>query len=129
MIRIVISPAFDHRGHRLHGKFEARLDGRLICVSRQSLLESARILIAEGADPADIIAMRHAGSPHDAMTSTVGTAAKWTVREDSTVSPTFVRWKVFSHDDVQSPMRFGERPVPDPVFGAERIHDADRVLT
>ena len=59
------------------------------------------------------------------MTSTVGTAAKWTVREDNTVSPTFVRWKAFSRDDVQSPMRFGERPVPDPLFDAERIHDAD----
>ena len=30
--------------------------------------------------------------------------------------------------DTATSMRSGERPVPDPVFDAERIHDADRVL-
>ena len=126
ILRVILRPAFNRRGERLHGRFVATLDGRQLCISRQPLLDAARVLIKEGIDPATPIATWHAGAGFDAMTSTVGTAAKWTVREDNTVSPTFVRWKAFSRDDVQSPMRFGERPVPDPLFDAERIHDADR---
>jgi hypothetical protein len=128
MLRVILRPAFNRHGARLHGRFAATLDGRQFCISRQPLLDAARVLINEGIDPATPIATRHAGVGFDAMTATVGTAAKWTVREDSTVSPTFVRWKAFSRDDVQSPMRFGERQVRDAVFDAERIHDADRVL-
>ena len=127
MLRVILRPALNRHGKRLHGKFVVTLDGRQLCISRQPLLDAARVLINEGIDPATPIATRHAGAGFDAVTSTVGTAAKWTVREDSTVSPTFVRWKAFSRDDVQSPMRFGEGPVPDPVFGAGRIHGADRV--
>jgi hypothetical protein len=113
MLRVIIHLAFDRRGRRLHGRFVATLDGRQLCISRQPLLDAARVLINEGIDPATPIATRHAGADFDAMTSTVGTVAKWTVREDSTMSPTLVRWKAFSRDDVQSPMRSGERPVPD----------------
>ena len=127
MLRVILRPAFNGHGARLHGKFVITLDGRQLCISRQPLLDAARVLINEGIDPATPIATRHAGSGFDAMTSTVGTAAKWTVREDSTVSPTFVRWKAFSRDDVQSPMRFDERP--DTGDAAGRIFDADRVST
>ena len=49
----------------------------------------------EGVDPATPIATRHAGAGFDAMTSTVGAAAKWTVRENETQSPHFVRWEAF----------------------------------
>jgi hypothetical protein len=121
MLRIILHPVFNRHDARLHGKFAATLDGRQLCISRQPLLDAARVLIKEGIDPTTPIATRHTGAGFDAMTSTVRAAAKWTVREDSTVSPTFVRWKAFSRDDVQSPMRFGERPVPDPVLDAERF--------
>ena len=123
----ILRPAFNRHGAR-HGKFVVTLDGRQLCVSLQPLLDAARVLINEGVDPAMPIATRHAGAGFDAMTSTVGAAARWTVRETKTEGPRFVRWKGFSRGDVQPPMRFSERLVPDPVFDAE-LRDADRVLT
>ena len=103
MLRVILRPAFNRRGERLHGRFVATLDGRQLCISRQPLLDAARVLIAEGIDPATPIATRHAGAGFDAMTSTVGTAAKWTVREDNTVSPTFVRWRPFPVETCSHP--------------------------
>ena len=128
MLRVILRPAFNRRGERLHGRFVATLDGRQLCISRQPLLDAARVLLADGIDPETPIATRHAGSDFDAMTSTVGTAARWTVEEGNTVSPTLRRWRPFRRRDAQSPMRFGERPVPDtPGDAAGRIHDSDRV--
>jgi hypothetical protein len=82
MLRVILHPAFNRHGARLHGKFVVTLDGRQLCVSRQPLLDAARILIEEGVDPTTPIATRHAGADFDSMTSTVGAAAKWTVREN-----------------------------------------------
>ena len=56
-----------------------------------------------GVDPATPIATRHAGAGFDAMTSTVGAAAKWTVRENEIQSPTFVRWEAFPASRVRRP--------------------------
>jgi hypothetical protein len=61
------------------GKFAARLDGRELCVSTKPFLDDARVLLAEGADPATVLEMRHDGSATVAMRSTVGTAAGLTV--------------------------------------------------
>jgi len=119
----ILRPAFNRHGARLHGKFVVTLDGRQVCISRQPLLDAARILTKERIDPATPIATRHAGAGFDAMTSTVGAAARWTVRENETQSPTFVRWRAFPGDDVQAPMRFDERPAPDPVPDVERVSD------
>jgi hypothetical protein len=124
---VILCPTFNRHGERLHGKFVVTLDGRQLCISREPLLAAARVLIKEGVPPETPVVTRHAGAGFDAMTSTVGAVAMWTVREDSTVSPTFVRWKAFSRDDVQSPMRFDERPVPDTGDAAKRIHSGDRV--
>jgi hypothetical protein len=41
------------------GKFEARVDGRLLCTSRQPFLNAARTLLAEGVEPATPIIMQH----------------------------------------------------------------------
>jgi hypothetical protein len=49
-----------------------------------------RALLETGVDPAEPIAMRHPGSAAIAMRSTVGEAAKWTVREDPRAA--FVRY-------------------------------------
>ena len=95
MLRVILRPAFNRHGVRLHGKFVVTLDGRQVRISRQPLLDAARILIKEGIDPATPIATRHAGAAFDAMTSTAGAAARWTVRENKTQSPTFVRWEAF----------------------------------
>jgi hypothetical protein len=122
-LRIILRPAFNRHGARLHGKFVATLDGRQLSISRQPLLDAARVLIKEGVDPATPIATQHARADFDAITSTVGTAAKWTVRENETRSPTFVRWNAFSRGDVESPARFGERPVPDTGCTVKRISD------
>ena len=125
MLRVILCPAFNRHGARLHGKFVVTLDGRQLCISRQPLLDAARVLLDDGVDPETSIATRHAGAGFDAMTSTVGAAAKWTVRENESVSPTFVRWWAFPASRVRLSMRQNERPVPDPVSDAERIHDAD----
>jgi len=50
------------------GKFAARLGDRIILKSsRQPLLDAARVLLAEGADPEARIGMRHAGANHVAL--------------------------------------------------------------
>ena len=85
------------------GRFEARLDGRLLCRSRQPLLDAARILLAEGCDPDERIVMRHAGSTVDALSAKVGVAAGLTVSE-SHGPPRFVRWQPFH--------RFQDAPAP-----------------
>jgi hypothetical protein len=74
---IVVSPA------STPGRFEARLDGELLCAARTPLLSAARVLLDRGASPTDTITMRHAGSHTVAMRSTVGVAAKLTVDETS----------------------------------------------
>jgi hypothetical protein len=125
MLRVILHPAFNRRGARLHGKFVVTLDGWQLCVSREPLLAAARVLLADGVDPETFIATRHAGADFDAMTSTVGAAAKWTVRESETQSPHFVRWEAFPASRVRPSMCQNERPAPGPVLDAERIHDAD----
>ena len=37
--------------------FDARIGGRLICTSREPFLESARVLLAEGVNPAAVLTM------------------------------------------------------------------------
>ena len=126
VLRVILRPTLNRHGARLHGKFVVTLDDRQICISRQPLLDAARILIKEGIDPATPIATRHAGAGFDAMTSTVGAAAKWTVKENEIQSPHFVRWEAFPASRVRPSLRQNERPVPDPVPDADRVHDADR---
>jgi hypothetical protein len=50
------------------------------------------VLLAEGVDQAARFVMRHDGSPHDALRSTVGAAAKLTVADSGTGKPVFVPW-------------------------------------
>ena len=110
MIRIILHPAFSKPKppklpQRLHGRFIAMLDGRKLCVSREPLLAASRVLLGEGMAPETVIVARHAGSDFDAMRSTVGQAAKWTVREDEKISPTFVRWMPFPDTRRVAPVR------------------------
>jgi len=78
------------------GKFSAHLpDGRkLLSSSRQPLLDAARVLLVEGIPPDPPIAMQHKGSATIAMTSTVGEAAKLTVKEKPN-GPKFRKWEPF----------------------------------
>jgi hypothetical protein len=44
-------------------RFQATLDGRVLCRSRQPLLASARVLLAEGVAPKTVIGMRGLHAP------------------------------------------------------------------
>jgi hypothetical protein len=63
----------------LPGHFQARLEGTdelLVGSSRQPFVDSARVLIEKGHDPAGILEMRHAGSDIVALRAPLGKAAK-----------------------------------------------------
>jgi hypothetical protein len=107
------------------GRYMARLGERVICVStRQPLLDAARVLLAEGVAPEARIAMRHEGSPHVALSSTVGKAAKLTVVErDRGNGPVFGQWKPDSRFAEPSPMRKTDEPVPNQGSGENALSD------
>jgi hypothetical protein len=67
-----------------HGKFVAALpDGTVLVKStRQPLLDTARVLIAEVHDPDTRLEMRHRGSATLSMFGQIGELAKLTVREN-----------------------------------------------
>ena len=97
------------------GRFEARHGGRIILVSsRQPLLDAARIFLAVGVPPDTRIAMRHAGADHDALSSTVGKAARLTVKETPTEGPALATWQPYDRQvsrNGPSPARFdGDQP-------------------
>lgn len=91
------------------GRFEARLGGRVILKSsRQPLLDAARVFLAEGVPPDTRIAMRHEDSPHVALSSSIGAAAKLTVKETTSDGRTiFTRWDTSVGARLRPPMRFG----------------------
>jgi hypothetical protein len=62
--------------------FRVRLGERLLLDgSRQPMCDAARILIAEGANPDAVLAMRHAGHADDALRAKLGAAAGLVVEE------------------------------------------------
>jgi len=108
-IIIVVSPSIDAEGRRAHSGrgqlFDGRVDGRIIVErSPTPFCDGARVLLAEGCDPATRFNMRHDGSTGDALRSTVGVAAKLMVEEGDRV-PQVGRWKPPPHADVTPPMR------------------------
>jgi hypothetical protein len=78
-LEIVITPAFDARGERLAGRFDARL-GRGEWLARADVTpfyRAAQVLLSRGiAKPDDVLTMRFAGSRDEVLRSTVGAAAK-----------------------------------------------------
>jgi hypothetical protein len=65
-----------------HGRFRARLDGRVIIEStRQPLLDTARTLVVESFDPNAIFEMRHAGADHVALRAPLWAAARLHVKD------------------------------------------------
>ena len=114
--RIIIAPLYDRPGI-----YAARLDGRLICKSRQPFLDAARILLAAGSDPSTILTMRHDGSTTDSLKATIGAAAKLTVIERNRDGPRFEpfrRWKAVSRSAVApriAPAEFFDARHTDPA--------------
>jgi hypothetical protein len=88
---IVVTPS-----KRCIGKFEARLNGaaELLLVSRQPLLDVARVLLGARCKPGATIALRRAMTSGDDMRSSIEVAAKLTV--DESKGTVLVGWKPFS---------------------------------
>jgi hypothetical protein len=63
VIRIDVRPAGP-------GTYEARLAGRVICVSRQPFLDSARALLQEGYDPTAVLIMRWSTTGTESLSDT-----------------------------------------------------------
>jgi hypothetical protein len=96
-IVLVVSPSLNVDGGKAYSTrgqlFDGSIDGRRIVKrSTTPFCAAARVLLAEGADPATKVVMRHEGLSHDALRSTVGAAAKLTVADGSTGKPVFVPW-------------------------------------
>jgi hypothetical protein len=105
---LTVAPAIDPDGRRACSSrgplFNGAVDGRqLVTRSTQPLLDAARILVAEGADPSTRIVMRHAGKPDNALTALLGIAARLTVVEERDGVPRFRPWKAFSRPAVTPP--------------------------
>lgn len=66
-----------------HGRFRATLNGSTVIKwSRTPFFDAARVLIAEGRDPAATLIMRRPGSATDALVTRIGAAARLMIRED-----------------------------------------------
>jgi len=89
---------------------EARLADRLLCVSRQPFLDSARVLLGEAHDPSTALVMRHAGT--ESLRSTIGYAAKLTVKEPEKAAPYFGKWTPYP-SPVAPPIDFESEGVPE----------------
>jgi hypothetical protein len=87
MIRITLHRAFDRHGSRLRGQFAAILGKQQLCISSNPFQAAAGVLISAGYDPDLPIAGRPAEADFDALTWTIGEAAKWTIEKNGTVSP------------------------------------------
>lgn len=80
---------------RRDGTFNGWVDGKLVVErARIPFLNAARVLVAQGANPADILVMRHVVTGTDSLRAKVGVAAKLTVAEakDGKSLPRFVPW-------------------------------------
>ena len=112
-IVLTVSPSLnaeDRKAYSTRGQlFDGKVDGRFVVErSTTPFCDAARVLLAEGADPATRFIMRHEGSPHDALRSTVGAAAGLTVADDNGGKPIFRKWSPYDREGtipVASPMR------------------------
>jgi hypothetical protein len=100
MIEIIVSPKLGKPGHPSPKKalFVAKLvTGRVLGAFSAPLCSSARVLLSEGVPSDTCLQMRHEGSETIALKSTVGAAARLTVKEDGgNGTPRFVRFREFA---------------------------------
>jgi hypothetical protein len=74
-------------------RYEARLDGEVVTISKTPFLSAARVLLEQGHSPDTILAMSRAVSDTGSLRATLGAAAKLTVMETETVGPRFGRYR------------------------------------
>ena len=78
------------------GLYVASLGGRELVTSRQPFLDVARVLLAEGVDPDEILIMRWATTGTESLRSTVAAAAALTVEDGRDGVPRFRPWRPYS---------------------------------
>ena len=111
-IILIVTPSLQPDGRKAYNNrgqlFDGRVDGRIIVKrSPTPFCDAARVLLAEGCDPATRFNMRHDGSTTDALIAEVGVAAKLTVR-DGNGPPEFRSWMPFPGMEEPPPVRQNE---------------------
>jgi hypothetical protein len=125
-------PYIDVCPHDRRGQYTASLAGRVLVTSRQPFLDSARVLLEEGANPADTLVMRWAETGTESLRGQIGVAAKLTVWE----SPNGPKFRLYdgapeigeSEEEpappetlpAAPPIDFEAPPLPGPIPEAER---------
>ena len=101
-------PHLQLRGHGalVHiDKFEAWLDGELICVSRQPRLDGARELLKRGHSPSTMMTTRELGRDYDSWRpAPLGELAKWTIVDSSRDGLLRRTWEPFVKGDSAPPV-------------------------
>jgi hypothetical protein len=100
-IVIVVTP-------RKASLFEARVDGVLLCTSRQPFCDAARVLLGQGLPSDTDLILRHEGSPTHCLKAKLGTAAGLTVDESG---PRLRPWKAMPPLEGSPPAAFCVEPV------------------
>jgi len=124
IVVVTVAPALDRNGHRLAAAFHAIVDGATIAgTTRTPFCDAARALLKLGY-PADArLLMQHAGSSTTALRSTIGAAARLTVKETGN-GPRFAPWTAFFPSPVTSPVSFSreeeETSIPPTVIAERR---------
>ena len=94
-IVVTVSPARNAEGrHRAGARgplFDASACLATLTGSATPLFDAARALVAEGVPPETPLVVHHAGARHDALQTTVGAAARLTVREGGDGKPRLTR--------------------------------------
>ena len=89
-IEIIIRPSAKRRYH-----YDAYLGETLLCTSRIPFFDGARGLLSRGYDPGTRLNLRHQGSAHVSLRSTIGSAARLTVVENRRQRPVFNRYEPY----------------------------------
>lgn len=81
-ITVIVSPAFDRRGKRRHGRFDVRLQGddEVICTATTPMAAASRALLRRGVDPTTTICKVRVDAPQIVtMQAAIGLAADFDV--------------------------------------------------
>jgi hypothetical protein len=103
-LTIIIKP---HKLTSTGMRYAAYLEDALLCRSKTPFLTAARVLLSQGVPAHVVLTMRHRGSSHSSLISTVGQAARLAVRETDTEGPLFVTYRS-SLDSLSSTRRIDQ---------------------
>lgn len=110
-ITIVVSPSFDRRGKRRHGRFDVRLQGcdEIICeATQQPMLDVSRVLLLRGVDPTTVVCKVSVEAPAVVrMKAPIGVAAQYDV-----MGSAFVRRKPAAWPMPSSGIEYGGSAEP-----------------